>query len=117
MPGEAAKPTAGAVEQVERKPDDDRRQGERQVDDRVQQPAPREAVPDERDREHDAEERVQGNRDRRDDQRQPECVQRLWIRYRRPGRVEAVLEGPVEDEAYRKQEEQREIAEGAEAQC
>src|SRR6185503_19210730 len=113
--GETAEPTTRSVEQIQRQPDHDGRKSERQVDDRVDQAAAREAVPDERDREDDAEKRVQGNRDRCNQQRQPESVERLGARDGIPGRPEPVLERPVENEPDRQKQQEGEVAERPEA--
>ena len=103
---EAAEPAAAPVEQHEREADDHRRERERQVDDGVQQPAPGEAAAHERERQD----------------RSPKIVfagtaiaaissvsQSAWMRLRRrdgvPGVGEAVLEGAVEDEPDRHQQQ------------
>ena len=114
--GEPAEPAASPVEQEQREPDHDRRERERQVDDRVHEPAPGEAAADEREREDHAEDRVRRHGDRRHQQRQLERVQGLRGRDRVPGRADAVLERAVEDEADRHEQDEREVAEGAESQ-
>ena len=67
---QAAEPAAGAPQQDQRDADDDRRDGERQVDDRLHDPAPAEAAARERERRDDAEDDVQRHDDRDDLQRQ-----------------------------------------------
>ena len=116
MVREAAQPAAAPVEQHEPEADDHRRDRERQIDHRVQQAAPGEAAADEASAQHDPDDRVHRHGDRRDQQRQPERVQRLRRRDRVPGLGEAVLERAVEDEPDRHEQNQRQVSEHAEAQ-
>ena len=59
----------------------------------------------------DPEDRVDRHRDRRDDQRQLEGVDRVRVRERVPGRLEAVLERPPEDHRERPEQDRGEVAE------
>ena len=98
-------------EEQERKADDDRRQCERQVDERVEEPLARDPVPHDRERAGDAEDRVRGHGDHGDQNRDHERVLRRRRRDRLPGGAEAVLECPPEDHRDRQDEEQSEVAE------
>ena len=101
----AAEPAVAAVEQEEREADDDGRERERQVDERVHEPLAGEAAPHDRERADDAEDRVQRHGDRRDDQRQLERVDRVGVGERVPDGAEAVLERPPEDHRERPEQD------------
>ena len=106
-----AEPAVAGVEQVEREADDDRRERHRQVDDRVHEAHAGNAMPHDREAAEDPEDRVQGNGDDGDLDRQLQRMHRVGARDRSPERVEAVLERAPEDEADRRDENHREIAE------
>ena len=75
-----AEPAGAAVEQEEREADDDGRERERQVDDRVDDARRRgKRPPHDRERADDAEDGVQRHGDRGDDQRQLERVHRVRV--------------------------------------
>ena len=82
---EAAEPARAPVEEEQREADDDGREREREVDERVQQALPRKPLADDRERADDPEDGVERHRDRRDDQGQLERVDRLGRRERLPG--------------------------------
>ena len=99
MISEAAEPAAAPVEQYESEADDHRRDREREVDHGVQQATPGEPAANQGKRQNHADDRVHRHRDRRDDQRQLEGVDRLRRRQRVPRRAEPVVERPPEDSA------------------
>ena len=114
----AAEPALAAVEQEEREPDDDGRERERQVDERVQQALAGEPPAHDRERADDPEHGVHGYRDGRDDQRQ------LEARGSSPARVSAsqagpnaVLERAPEDDRERADEDHEQVAERDEAEA
>ena len=102
----AAEPARAAVEEQEREPDDDRRERERQVDERVHEPLAAEALPDDRERADDAEDRVRrARRSARSAASARARAERLGRRDRVPGRAEPVLERAPEDEPDRRGED------------
>ena len=107
----APEPPRAAVEQEEREPDDDRRQGERQVDERVDDPLPGKALAHDRERADHAEDGVRRHRDRRDLERQEKSVLRCRRRDRIPGGTDPVLEGAPEDEPDGRREHDQEVRE------
>ena len=108
---------AWRVEEKERQPDHDRRDGERQVDERVQQPLAAEAAAHDRERAEHAEDRVERHGDGRGDQRDLEGVDRERIGQRLPDRFEPVLERAVEDHRERREQDDEEVAERHHAQA
>ena len=94
-----ADPAARTVDEDEGQPDDDGRDGQRQVDHGVQDPLAGEVVTDQQHGEADAEDRVADDRDHRDGDGQPEGVDRVGLGERVPHRTRAVLDGPPEHEA------------------
>ena len=106
-----AEPAVTAVEQVEREPDDDGRERERKIDERVDDSLAAELAAHDRDSARDPEDSVGGHRDGRDDQRQLEGVDRLGRRKCRPCGIEAVLEGAVEDDQKRPDQDRGEVRE------
>ena len=96
-----AEPAGPSIEQEEREADDDRRKREREVDDRVHEALARKRPAHDRQRRDDAEDGVQRDDDRCDENGEVERVERLVRRDRMPGRREAVLEGAVEDHPHR----------------
>ena len=65
---------APVVDDQQGEPDDDRRDAERQIEQRPEQPLAAKVLADHRQREEDAEDRVDGDDDQGDQQRQPEGV-------------------------------------------
>ena len=102
----------GAVRPVEgeqRQPGDDRREREREVDDRVHDPLPGEAVPDQDPRDDRPHHGVdQADRDR-DDERQLERRNRLGVGYRLPEAASAGLARLPDERRQREQDDQAQI--------
>ena len=86
-----AEPAGAPVEQEEREADDDRRERERQVDERVHEPLAGEAPADDREAAEDAEDRVQRHGDRGHLERHLEGVHRVGVARSPPRRRRASL--------------------------
>ena len=106
-----------AVDEHQREPDDDRRDRERQVDQPVEDRLAAEVLADEDERAGDPEDRVQRHRDRGDQDRQIEGVQRLGRRHRVQRVRDAVLERLEEDQDHRDQQQREQVAERDPAQA
>ena len=105
-----------AVDEDQRQSDDNRRDHERQVDDPVDQRAPAERPPLERERAGDAEDGVERNRDRHHEQRELERVERIVRRERVDERADAMLERAIEHHPDRQRQQHGEVAERDAAQ-
>src|SRR5437588_690564 len=103
------------VEEVEREPDDDGGKRHRQVDDRVHQPHAGDAVPHDRERAEDAEDRVERHGDERDLECQLQGMDGERARDRRPERVPPVLERAPENQCDGRDEDHREVRERGDA--
>src|SRR5262245_59315911 len=112
-----AEPARAGIDEKERKPDDDRRESEGKVDDRVQKGLPPEALANDDERAQNAEDRVQRDGDERDQDRQPEGMEELRVGHRVPEGREAVLERPEEDEPDRKHEQKRQVCKRRESEA
>ena len=80
-------------------------------------PVAREALPHDRERADDAEDRVQRHRDRRDDQRDLERVHRVRVAQRVPEVPGALVERAPEDHRERREQHDEQVAERDEAQA
>src|SRR5581483_7926323 len=92
-------PAAGSVHQDQGEAHDDRRDRDREVDDRVQQPSTDEPVAYQQDRGSDAEDRVDRGRDSGDGDRTLERGDRVRIRDRTEEGADARTEGPPDEYA------------------
>src|SRR3954452_16364158 len=111
-----AEPTGAAIEEKKREADDDRREREGQVDQRVENALAADVAAHDQERAADAEDGVERDGDQRDEDGEPECVHRVGGGDRLPGGAESVLESTVEDHPERDDEQQGEVAERAEAE-
>ena len=104
------------VDEDQGQADDDGGEGERDVDQRVEQPGAREAVAGQDDGDAHAEDGVERHGDERDEQREPQRVQGVRRRDGIPRRAESVLKGSVKHGAHGQQDEQGQVGEHGEAQ-
>ncbi len=111
-----AEPAPPAVDEEQGEPHHHRRDGERDVDERVEQPRAREPVAGQDERHPHAEHRVGRDGDHHHHQGEPEGVERVRRRDRAPRRGQAVLEGPVEHRRHRDHHQQCQVAEGDHAE-
>ncbi len=113
---EPAEPPVGAVERNEREPDDHGGEGQRQVDEGVEEAPPGHVAAHDEQRADDPEDRVHDDGDRRDLERQLEGGDRVRRGDRGPRAVEVLGRAP-HHHRERRDEDERQVAERDDAEA